>query len=82
MSILRAKTLDLKETSPLTKERKENSIQNEKEALENKVFLHSYPRRLVLEMTNACNIHCVMCGRNAAAMFQLLQCAFLFFHVF
>ena len=66
MSILRAKTLDLKETSPLTKERKENSIQNEKEALENKVLLDSYPRRLVLEMTNACNIHCVMCGRNAA----------------
>ena len=48
MSILRAKTLDLKETSPLTKERKENSIQNEKEALENKVLLDSYPRRLVL----------------------------------
>ena len=33
MSILRAKTLDLKETSTLTKERKENSIQNVKEAL-------------------------------------------------
>lgn len=66
MSILRARTLDLKATSPLTQERKVNSIQNEKEALENKVFLDSYPRRLVLEMTNACNIKCVMCGRNAA----------------
>ncbi len=66
MSILRARTLDLKETSPLTKERKENSIQNEKEALENKMVLDSYPRRLVLEMTNACNIKCIMCGRNAA----------------
>ena len=24
------------------------------------------PRRLVFELTNLCNLNCVMCGRNAA----------------
>lgn len=28
--------------------------------------MESYPRRLVFELTNACNLNCVMCGRNAA----------------
>lgn len=28
--------------------------------------LKSAPRRLVLELTNACNLNCIMCGRNAA----------------
>ncbi len=66
MSLLRAKTLDLKETVPLTAERKRNSNLNEQEALNGAAVLQSYPRRLVLEMTSACNIHCKMCGREAA----------------
>jgi MoaA/NifB/PqqE/SkfB family radical SAM enzyme len=66
MSILRARTLDLKETTPLTEERKKNSKKNEQSALEGREYLDCTPRRLVLEMTNACNINCIMCGRNAA----------------
>ena len=66
MSLLRARTLDLKEITPLTQERKANSKLNEQEALAGKTMLESYPRRLVLEMTNACNIQCKMCGRNAS----------------
>ena len=37
--------------------------------------MRSLPRRLVLELTNACNLNCMMCGRNAAqftpTMFQM-----------
>lgn len=66
MSIIKAKRLDLKETRPLTKERRENSSLNEKEDLSGEVNAKAYPRRLVLEMTSACNIRCKMCGRNAA----------------
>lgn len=65
MGIIRAKTLDLKETRPLTEERKKNSQLNEAEALKGETVLKSYPRRVVLEMTSACNIHCKMCGRSA-----------------
>ena len=65
MSIIRAKTLDLKAIKPLTKEREENSKRNEGEALQGATFLQSCPRRIVLEMTSACNIDCKMCGRNA-----------------
>lgn len=28
--------------------------------------MESKPRRIVLELTNACNLNCIMCGRNAA----------------
>lgn len=66
MSIIRAKTLDVKRIHPLTEKRKLNSELNEKEALSGAPELESYPRRIVLEMTSACNIHCKMCGRNAA----------------
>lgn len=65
MNILRAKTLDLKKTLPLTGMRTSNSDSNAQEALSGKVHLESYPRRIVLEMTSACNIRCKMCGRNA-----------------
>lgn len=65
MSIIRAKTIDLKQMEPLTEAREQNSFLNRKEALENKTELISYPQRIVLEMTSACNIHCKMCGRNA-----------------
>lgn len=66
MSVLRAKTLDLIETRPLTEKRKKNSELNRNEAVELKEKVESYPRRLVFELTNACNLNCVMCGRNSA----------------
>lgn len=66
MGVIRAKTLDLKQLAPLSEERAANSKLNEEEALSGEVELKSYPRRIVLEMTNACNICCKMCGRNAS----------------
>lgn len=66
MGIIYAKTLDLKQTKPLTERQFTNSKLNEREALSGEAVLKSYPRRLVLEMTNACNINCKMCGRNSA----------------
>lgn len=66
MEILRAKTIDLKQTAELTEDRKINSILNENEAREQRKVIDSYPRRLVFELTNACNLNCVMCGRNSA----------------
>lgn len=66
MNILRAKTLDLRQTEKLTPKREKNSVLNQEEALGQKIVLQSAPRRLVLELTNRCNLNCVMCGRNAA----------------
>lgn len=64
--LLRAKTLDLRLTRPLTPERQANSRKNEEEALAAKTVLESMPRRFVFELTNACNLNCRMCGRNSA----------------
>lgn len=64
--LLRAKTLDLRLTRPLTPEREINSAKNEQEALAGKTALESMPRRFVFELTNACNLNCKMCGRNSA----------------
>lgn len=64
--IVRAKTKMLFEGKELTDIQKKNSILNLKEIDEGKTILDSYPRRLVFELTNACNLNCVMCGRNAA----------------
>ena len=33
---------------------------------EGKMILKSKPQRLVLELTNACNLRCIMCGRDEA----------------
>lgn len=64
--ILRAKTKTLFSGKELTEKQKKNSELNMTE-LENGIeVLNSHPRRLVLELTNACNLNCVMCGRNAA----------------
>lgn len=64
--IIRAKTKNLFSGKELTEQQKKNSELNIKELEEGKTILKSYPRRLVLELTNACNLNCVMCGRNAA----------------
>jgi len=63
--ILRAKRIDLLQTRPLNKQQQENSKLNVAELIDEKQILKSYPRRIVLEITNACNLKCVMCGRNA-----------------
>lgn len=64
--VLRAKTKMLFSGKELTPEQKRNSEQNILELEEEKTILRSYPRRLVFELTNACNLNCIMCGRNAA----------------
>lgn len=64
--ILRAKTKTLFSGKELTAEQKANTELNIKELEAGETKLKSYPRRLVLELTNACNLNCIMCGRNAA----------------
>ncbi len=64
--IIRAKTDSLIQTRELTEERKNNTKQNKSEIQQGSIVLKSKPQRLVFEMTNACNLNCVMCGRNAA----------------
>lgn len=64
--IIRAKTKTLFQGKKLTEKQQANSDLNIKEIDEGREILESYPRRLVFELTNACNLNCVMCGRNAA----------------
>lgn len=47
----------------LTKQQSDNSVLNQTEWTKRKEILTSYPRRIVLELTNNCNLHCEMCGR-------------------
>lgn len=63
--ILRAKTNQLFAWK-LTSQQQANSTLNIQEMECGASCLKSLPRRLVLELTNACNLNCVMCGRNAA----------------
>lgn len=64
--ILRAKTKTLFSGKDLTQRQKNNTKLNMEEMERAEICLRSYPRRLVFELTNACNLNCVMCGRNAA----------------
>ena len=64
--ILRAKTKNLFSGKELTIKQQNNSNKNIEELESKKTILESYPRRLVFELTNACNLNCIMCGRNAA----------------
>jgi radical SAM protein with 4Fe4S-binding SPASM domain len=63
--ILRAKTDKLIQTKPLTSARQYNTAENTQEMKAGETLLKSKPQRFVFEMTNACNLNCVMCGRNA-----------------
>jgi radical SAM protein with 4Fe4S-binding SPASM domain len=63
--ILRAKTDGLIQTRTLTDVRQKNTELNTQEMKAGETVLQSKPQRFVLEMTNACNLNCVMCGRNA-----------------
>lgn len=64
--ILRAKTKTLFQGKELTQKQKMNSDLNIQEIDEKKEVLASLPRRLVFELTNLCNLNCIMCGRNAS----------------
>lgn len=64
--IARAKTKTLFNGKELTDLQKRNTEKNIQEMEAGKEILESYPRRLVFELTNACNLNCIMCGRNAA----------------
>lgn len=63
--IIRAKTKDLFQGRSLNICQQKNSKLNMEELQMGQTVLHSLPRRLVLELTNACNLNCMMCGRNA-----------------
>ena len=63
--ILRAKTKTLFNGKQLSEKQKANTELNIEEMEAGKMVLQSYPRRLVFELTNACNLNCIMCGRNA-----------------
>lgn len=69
MKILRAKTKELFH-STLTPKQKANSALNLAELESGATTLQSYPRRIVLEMTSACNIKCIFCGRDEAEFNQ------------
>lgn len=64
MNVLKAKTITLFPHSGLTELQKNNSETNLKEIQSRNIKLDSFPRRLVLELTNACNLNCIMCGRD------------------
>ena len=66
-----AKTKDLFDYNVrLTESQGHNSAVNNTELEKSATFLDSSPKRLVFELTNACNLRCRMCGRNDAD-FQL-----------
>ena len=64
--IIRAKNKTLFTGKPLTDTQRANSELNMQELESGVLELKSLPRRIVLELTNACNLSCTMCGRNAA----------------
>lgn len=64
--ILRSKTRELLQTRQLTQKQIDNTKLNQEEMDEGATILKSYPQRLVLELTNACNLRCIMCGRDEA----------------
>ncbi|KKR04496.1 MAG: Radical SAM domain protein [Parcubacteria group bacterium GW2011_GWC2_39_14] len=64
MPILRAKTIDLFTYEGLTANQQKNRKNNLTEIKDENLKLTSSPRRLVLELTNACNLNCIMCGRD------------------
>ncbi|MGC8490165.1 MAG: radical SAM protein [Syntrophobacteraceae bacterium] len=65
MEILRAKTANLFSYRDLTENQRQNAAVNTAEMQAGSTVLESAPQRLVFELTNACNLSCIMCGRNA-----------------
>jgi radical SAM protein with 4Fe4S-binding SPASM domain len=50
--------------STLTNQQNENSLKNIEEGNQGVQEMSSYPRRIVVELTNRCNLNCIMCGRT------------------
>ncbi len=67
MTVLRAKTTSLFSYVELSDKQRQNIELNTREMNEGKRILESVPQRLVLELTNACNLSCIMCGRRATS---------------
>ena len=61
----RARRKDLFQYGDLNKQQLENNTLNTEEMERSALQLNSYPRRLVLELTNVCNLNCIMCGRDS-----------------
>lgn len=49
----------------LNETQQKNSLLNQKEMKDGKTVLESYPRRIILELTNRCDLRCIMCGRSS-----------------
>lgn len=64
MNILRAKTTNLFSYQGLTDNQLKNIELNSREMETGATVLKSVPQRLVLELTNTCNLSCIMCGRR------------------
>lgn len=64
--ISRAKREDIYLYKNLSDLQQANSEHNVNEYKLGKTQLSSLPRRIILELTNACNLNCIMCGRNVA----------------
>lgn len=72
--MIRAKTFDLKQTRPLEPLQVSNSLLNEEESRQGALRLGSVPRRVIFELTNACNLNCIMCGRNSGTFPTVFMC--------
>jgi radical SAM protein with 4Fe4S-binding SPASM domain len=64
--LLRYKTKELFPSTNLDEKQLNNSDLNKKEIDSGQTILKSWPRRIVLELTNDCNLNCIMCGRHNA----------------
>ena len=62
--LLRSKTTGLLQVRPLTEKQNRNTKLNQEEMFKGKTVLKSKPQRIVLELTNTCNLNCIMCGRD------------------
>ena len=64
IDVIRAKTTELLQTRKLSEKQVANTLLNKEEMKNKTTVLRSKPQRLVLELTNACNLNCIMCGRD------------------
>ena len=58
--------------------RAKNIFLNEAEILEKKIILKSKPRRMVVSITNRCNLRCLMCGQHFEQQYDIGENAYNF----
>ena len=56
--------------------RAQNIFLNEAEILEKKTILKSKPRRMIVSLTNNCNLRCLMCGQHFEAKYTIDESRF------